>query len=176
MKTTYIPTLFILFVLTSCSSLKPKDFSSNVPVLDLVKFFSGHTHSAGVMEDRNGKPSEGILTKTTGVYTNGVLSVEQELYFGKEKKSHRSFKMSAIDPHHLESTGSDIATKASGELYGNYFTWSYRSKIADKGLIQNVNMTQYMTLMPDGTLIVRSVIRKFGIIVIQITEQFHKDD
>jgi hypothetical protein len=40
-----------------------------------------------------------------------------------------------------------------------------------------VNITQHMYLMGDGkTLIIRSVFRKFGFIVTEITEQFHKDD
>ncbi len=177
MKNNYILALLVLFVLASCSTLKPENFRSSEPILDPVNFFGGHTHSAGVMEARNGKPSERITTKTTGVYANGILSIEQDLYPEKKKQNHRSFKLKLIDEHHVESTGSDISGTARGELYGNYFTWSFRLKIADKGLVQHVNMTQYMFLMPDGkTLIIRSVIRKFGIIVKEITEQFHKDD
>ncbi|MDZ4707667.1 MAG: DUF3833 family protein [Saprospiraceae bacterium] len=173
----YIAAFFILFVLASCSTLKPENFGSGVPILDPVKFFGGHTYSVGVLEARNGKPSERITTKTTGVYANGILSLEQELYPEQGKQNHRSFKLKRIDAHHVESTGSDIDGIARGELYGNYFTWSFRLKIADKGLVQHVNMTQHMFLMPDGnTLMIRSIIRKFGIIVKEITEQFHKDD
>lgn len=177
MKNNYIPALLFLFVITGCSTLKPEHFGSSEPILDPVKFFGGHTHSVGVLEARNGRPSERITTKTTGTYANGVLSIEQDLYPEKRKQNHRSFKLKLIDEHHVESTGSDIMGIARGELYGNYFTWSFRLKIADKGLVKHVNMTQYMLLMPDGkTLIIRSVIRKFGIIVKEITEQFNKDD
>jgi starvation-inducible outer membrane lipoprotein len=36
-------------------------------------------------------------------------------------------------------------------------------------------LSQTMYLMPDGkTLIIRSIIRKFGVLVTQITEQFQK--
>ena len=177
MKKCYLIYFFVLFVLAGCSTLKPQNFGSNVPILDPVKFFGGHTHSAGVLEARNGKPSVRITTKTSGVYVNGVLSIEQDLYPENRKQNHRSFILKIIDEHHVESTGSDIDGVARGELYGNYFTWSFRLKIADKVLVQHVNMTQYMLLMPDGkTLIIRSVIRKFGIIVKEITEQFNKED
>lgn len=176
MKKNYIINLFVLCVLTGCSTLKPESFQSKEPVLDPVNFFSGHTHSAGVIEASNGKPAQRITTKTAGVYANGILNIEQDLYTENEKPKHRNFQFKRIDEHHLEGTGSDISN-ARGELYGNYFTWNYRLKIADKGLVQHVNMTQYMYLMPDGkTLIIRSVVRKFGIIVKEITEQFHKDD
>ncbi|MBA4165995.1 MAG: DUF3833 family protein [Chitinophagaceae bacterium] len=176
MKNNCISAFLVLFILTSCSTLKPKSFSSGTPLVDPVKFFGGHTHSTGVLEAPNGKPSDRITTKTTGVYANGILSIEQDLYPEKRKQNHRSFNLKLTDAHHVEATGSDITGTAHGELYGNYFTWSFRLKIADKGLVQHVNMTQYMYLMPDGkTLIIRSVIRKFGIVVKEITELFHKD-
>jgi hypothetical protein len=177
MKNILILAVVILFALSSCSTLKPESFVASQPILDPVKFFGGHTHSAGVLEGSNGKPSDRITTKTTGVFANGILTVEQDLFPGKRKQNHRSFTIKFIDEHHVEGTGSDISGTAYGKLYGNYFTWSFRLKISDKGLVQHVNMTQYMLLMPDGkTLIIRSVIRKFGIIVKQITEQFTKDD
>ncbi len=177
MKNIYSLTFLFLFVLTGCATLKPETFSSSAPLLDPVKFFGGHTHSAGVLEARSGRPSVRITTKTTGVYTNGILSIEQDLYPENGKQNHRSFTLKITDEHHVEGTGSDIAGTAHGALYGNYFTWSFRLKIAGKGLLQHVNMTQYMYLMPDGkTLIIRSVVRKFGMIVKEITEQFHKDD
>ena len=177
MKNKCIPAFLVLFVLASCSTLKPESFSSSTPILDPVKFFGGHTHSAGVLESRRGKPSVRITTNTTGVYKNGILSIEQDLYPEQGKHNHRNFKLKLTDEHHVEGTGSDITGTAHGQLYGNYFTWSFRLRIAGKGLVQHVNMTQYMYLMPGGkTLIIRSVIRKFGITVTEITEQFYKDN
>lgn len=177
MKNNVIAALLSLFVLVSCASLKPESFSSTPPVLDPVKFFGGHTHSTGVIESPSGKPAERITTQTAGVYANGILSMDQDLHSEDSKPTHRNFKLKIIDAHHVDATGSDITGTAHGELYGNYFTWSFRLKVADQGLIQHANMTQCMYLMPDGkTLIIRSIIRKFGIIVKEVTEQFHKDD
>ena len=177
MRNNVLATLLSLFALAGCSSLKPASFSSATPVIDPVKFFGGHTHSAGVIESRSGLPAERITTQTAGVFANGILSMEQELHSEDSKPTHRNFKFKIIDAHHVDATGSDVEGTAHGKLYGNYFTWSFRLKVADKGLIHHVNMTQCMYLMPDGkTLIIRSIIRKFGIIVKEITEQFHKDD
>jgi hypothetical protein len=177
MKNYCILTHFVLFILTSCSTLKPESFTKSGATLDPVKFFDGHTHSTGVLEARSGKPTQHITTKTTGVYDKGILSIEQDLFYpdnGKQK--HRTFELKLIAPHQVEGTGSDIRGIAKGELYGNYFAWRYRLKIADKGIMRHVKITQHMYLMPDGkTLIIRSVVRKFGFIVKEITEQFHKD-
>lgn len=178
MKNTYILTYFLLFILTSCSTSKPESFKRSGSALDPINFFDGHTHSTGVLEARNGKPTEQITTQTSGVYDKGVLRIEQELFYPDNgKRKHRTFELKLIDAHHLEGTGSDIRGRAKGELYGNYFTWRYRLKIADKGIVRHVNITQHMYRMPDGkTLIIRSLVRKFGIVVKEITEQFYKDD
>jgi hypothetical protein len=177
MKIPYIAALMAVFLLAGCSTLKPENFSSAEPLLNPVNYFSGHTHSAGVIEARNGKPSERITTKTTGANINGSLTVTQDLYPEKGKHKHRTFIIKLIDEHHVESTGDFIGGTAAGKFYGNYFTWRFRLKIADKGLVRHVNMTQHMYLMPDGkTLIIRSIVRKLGIIVKEITEQFYKED
>ncbi len=176
MKYRYISALLTLSFFASCSSLKPEKFEGSEPHLDLMEFFNGRTYSSGVMEARNGKPSKQIFTKNLGVYSNGVLRMEQDVIPVNGEKSHRSFQLKRIDDHHLESTGSDITGKTIGTFYGNYFTWNYRLKLADKGLVKHVNITQHMYLMGDGkTLIIRSIFRKFGIIVTEITEQFYKD-
>lgn len=161
--------------MASCSSLKPMTFAANSPKLDPIEFFGGKTESYGALEARNGKPSVEITTKTTGTVKDGQLFIEQDLYPKDGKPNHRSWKLKQIDEHHVEATANDISGKARGELYGNHFAWTFRLKLKERKFIRHVRMSQYYYLMPDGkTLIIRSVIKKFGFIVQEITEQFKK--
>ncbi len=160
----------------SCSSIKPTAFNNSIVKSDPVKFFVGRTQSYGVTEARNGKPASQITTQTEGIIKDGVVFIEQDLQTGNGKKNHRSWQLKQVDEHHLEATANDIEGTARGELNGNYFTWTFRLKV-NRGLIRHVKMSQQMYLMPDGqTMIIRSVIRKFGIIVLEITEQFKKNN
>lgn len=155
--------------------MKPVAFEKSDVKLDPVKFFVGHTNSSGVIENHGGKPTSRITTKTEGFLKDGYLNIEQDLYPEGGNKNHRSWKLKQIDEHHVDATANDIEGTAHGILYGNEFSWSFRLKVADRKFIKHVNMSQSMYLMPDGqTLIIRSIIRKFGIIVTQITEQFRK--
>jgi hypothetical protein len=167
--------IICLFVI-SCSSLKPIAFINSEPKLDPVKFFGGNTHSSGVMESRSGKPSTPITTETHGTVKDGSLNIEQDLFPKGGKTNHRSWKLKQVDEHHVDATANDISGTAHGLLYGNYFSWTFRLKVSDRNLIKHVRMSQNMYLMPGGqTLIIRSIIRKFGIIVQEITEEFRKD-
>ena len=165
----------IFLCMLSCTSLKPAYFEKSELKLDPVGFFGGHTRSAGVIENRGGKPTVQITTKTTGTVKNGILYIEQDLFPEGGKKNHRSWQLKQIDEHHVDATANDIDGTAHGLLYGNEFSCQFRLKVTNRKIIRHVQMSQHMYLMPDGkTMIIRSVIRKFGITIMQITEQFEK--
>ncbi len=168
--------LFTAVVLcTSCASMKPVAFSDGSPKLNPVEFFGGETHSTGVIENAKGLPTMRITTQTKGKVQDGVLYIEQDLFPEGQKKNHRSWKLKQIDENLVEATSNDMYGTARGLLYGNHFMWTYRMKLVNRKFIRHARMQQDMYLMPDGeTLIIRSVIRKFGITVAQITEQFKK--
>ncbi len=161
---------------TGCKTLKPESFDSSRPLLKPENFFVGHTKSSGLIETRGGKPSAQITTETQGTLKDGILYIEQDLMTKGKKKSHRSWKMYQTDAHHVTATANDIAGTARGKLYGNYFTWKFTLKLSPHNPIKRVKMSQTMYLQPDGqTLIIHSVLRKFGIVVAQITEEFKKE-
>ena len=176
MRTTNFFIAFSALVLfTSCASMKPAAFNDGEPKLEPVSFFGNKTNSTGVVENRGGKPSTRITTETKGEFKDGILYIEQDLFPEGSKKNHRSWQLKRVDEHHVEATANDIDGTARGLLYGNAFSWTFRLKIPNRKIIRHARMQQNMYLMPDGkTLIIRSVIRKFGIVVMQITEQFVK--
>jgi hypothetical protein len=65
---------------------------------------------------------------------------------------------------------------ASGEAHGNVFHWSLTLALSPGNPLANVRMSQWMYLQPDGrTLLNHSTIRKFGVVVAQVTEQFRRE-
>ena len=170
-----IITVSMPVLLAGCAGMKPAVFENGQPKLDPVGFFGGRTKSTGVMETPGGNPSRRITTETKGTIKDSLLYIEQDLYPEGQKKNHRVFVLNQIDEHHVDATADDIVGTAQGLLYGNEFTWTFRHTLNNRKFIKHVRMTQYMYLMPDGkTLIIRSVVRKFGFVVAQITEQFVK--
>jgi len=173
--TQIIITTSILFFITSCASMKPTAFADTDKKLKPIDFFVGHTLSTGVIENKIGKPTARITTETHGVRMDSIISIEQNLFPEGGKKTHRSWKLKVIDEHHLDATANDIDGTAHGLLYGNNFSWTFRLKLPQRKFIKHLRMSQNMYVMPDGkTMIIRSVLRKFGIVIAQITEQFVK--
>ena len=158
-------------------ALPPAAFADGRPTFDPLKFFTGHTRSWGVFENMRGEPTQRIRTETWGRMVGGVLHMEQDLYIGTRPRSHRSWRMRRIDAHHFTATANDVVGTARGVASGNAFFWSFTLALKPGNPLCNVRMTQRMYLQPDGrTMINRDTIRKFGIAVAGVTEQFRKDE
>lgn len=176
MTKTFFPVSALLMLMgaTTFGAMKISDFANQEPRLDPIKFFYGHTKSSGVLENRGGAPTQRVNTETHGSWENGTLRLEQDLVFSGGKKQHRSWKIRRLDAHHFEATANDMVGVASGEAYGNAFTWTFTLATSPGNPLANVRMTQWMYLQPGGTLINHTTIRKFGIVLAQVTEEFRR--
>ncbi len=156
--------------------MRVAEFQDGRPVLDPAEFFTGRANSLGVMENRRGAPVKRVTTTTTGHWEGATLHLEQDIVVGDAKPQHRSWRIRRLDAHHFAATANDMVGTASGEAYGNVFHWSFTLALSPGNPLANVQMSQWMYLQPDGrTLVNHSTIRKFGIVVAQVTEQFRRE-
>jgi hypothetical protein len=174
--TSLLITISCILLLCNCAKSTTDALNGGRPQLELIQFFTGRTHSDGVFESRSGRPGQRITTETNGKLKDGVLYIEQDLSLQKGKRQHRSWQLRRVDESHIDATANDIIRTAHGASYGNVFYWTFRLRLSPGNPLKNVRMSQYMYLQPDGrSLIIRSVIRKAGIIVAEVTEQFWKE-
>lgn len=165
-----------VMIFASCAQMQVADFAGRQPQLDPTKFFTGRTKSEGVMENRGGAPMKRVTTTTSGRWESDTLILEQDLNLGDAKPQHRSWRIRKLDAHRYSATANDMVGSATGEAYGNVFHWEFTLALSPGNPLGNVRMSQWMYLQPDGrTLINHSTIRKFGIVVAQVTEQFRRD-
>lgn len=153
----------------------PKEIATDGPEFDPMHFFTGHTRSTGVFENRAGAPTKRVQTETRGRMVGHELLMEQDLLVEGKPRQHRSWRMRRVDAHHFEGAANDIVGRVRGEAAGHHFHWTFTLALKPGCPLFNVRMTQHMYLQPDGrTMVNRSTIRKFGILVAQVTEQFRQ--
>ena len=178
----HLPALLLLLcssaviLFAGCTGMNVVDFESGRPLLDPTQYFTGETSSSGVLENRDGAPKEPVTTQTVGRWVDGTLLLEQELQIGG-KKQHRSWRIRKLDANHFEATANDMVGTARGEARGNVFHWSFTLALSPGNPLSRVQMSQWMHLQPDGkALLNHSTIRKFGIVVAQVTEVFQRKE
>lgn len=167
-----------LLAITSggCASRRVESFAGAKPVFDPGAFFSGRTRSWGVIESRSGQPSQVLTTQTQGHWKGDTFHFEQDLFFEKGKRQHRSWRLRRVDAHEYVATGTGIVGEARGVAHGNVFHLQFTMALAPANPLLRVHMSQWMYLQADGrTMINRAVLTKAGVTVAQITEQFVKD-
>ncbi len=167
-----------LIVLAVCAGVAVAKGETKLagPPFDPIRFFTGHTRSSGVFENRAGAPTSRVRTETAGRMAGGELRIEQDLFIEGKPRQHRSWRIRRLDAHRFEGQANDIIGPVRGEAHGNHFTWTFTLAAKPGNPLYNVRMTQHMYLQPDGrTMINRSTIRKFGVLIAQVTEQFRRE-
>src|SRR5690348_18268268 len=90
--------LLLLFLgLSGCGPLKPSDFAGGEPGFEPEKFFAGHVHSWGVIENRSGDPSSRFTTEIEGRSDGDALVIEQHFAFDDGKRQERVWRLRRSD-------------------------------------------------------------------------------
>lgn len=169
-----LPVLFLS--LTSCATKPLELVKEGRPLFKPEVYFAGRTHSWGVFESRSGEPTKILYTKTTGRWDGEILHFEQDLIFPKGKNSHRSWLIRRVDDTHYTATGTGIIGTAHGVASGNAFHLDFTIDAIPGNPLAHLHMSQWMYLQEDGvTMVNRDTLTKAGVILTEITEQFHKD-
>jgi hypothetical protein len=172
------PALLALFLASSLVAgcdRKPEATASigSGLAFDPIAFFDGNTHSAGVIENRSGAPTQRIVTDSHGDRDGADrLRMVQHLTFPAGKTQQRDWTLWRSGPDHFDATANDMVGTAKGEAQAGLFHWQWVLARSPGNWFMNVTMNQWMYRMDDGSVTIRTTVSKFGFIVAEVTEQF----
>lgn len=166
--------LLAALALASCSPPLPlARFADTAPAFDPVAFFTGHTASWGVLENRDGQPSEIVTTDCQGEADGADgLRMVQHLTLGGDPPQTRTWHMRRTGPGRFEATANDMVGTARGEASGRVFHWTWVLATKPGQSWRDVSFEQWMYAEEGGVMVNRTVIRKLGITLAEVTEQF----
>ena len=166
--------LAVATCLLGCSTPLPvSGFAGMPPAFDPVRFFTGHVRSWGVIEDRSGQPTSPVVTDCTGEADGpDGLHMTQRLTIGTDAPVTREWRMRRTGPGRFEATANDMVGTATGTASGRVFHWEWTLALEPGNAIKNVTMEQWWYLQEDGSMLNRTMVKKFGIIAAEVTEVF----
>lgn len=173
MLTLRILCLCILPLVFGCAaSLRPETFATTAPAFDPLVFWTGHTASWGVVENRDGEPTA-IVTTATDATTEGSDSLHmiQHVHI-HGKDALRDWHLRRLNHGQFEATANDMVGTARGTSSGRTFHWTWILATEPGNGLFNVTMDQWMYLADNGTLMNRTIITKLGVRLAEISEQF----
>ncbi|WP_412558958.1 DUF3833 domain-containing protein [Thalassospira sp. MIT1370] len=168
--------LSFLLVLTGCGSMKPQDFAQKEPVFDVFDYFEGNSRAWGIFEDRFGTLRRQFTVDITGTVKDGTLTLEEDFLYDDGETDRRVWVITKTGDHAYEGRADDIIGTAIGSQYGNALNWSYDMDLKVGDGAWRVSFNDWMFLQPDGVLVNRARVRKWGFEIGEVTLFFNRNN
>lgn len=166
----------LLVILSGCSTKDVSEYSSNTPELNIFEYFQGTTTGWGIVQSRSGELTRQFVVDIKGTNDDeGNLVLDERFVWNDGEKSTRVWTIAKKDTHTYNGTADDVSGVATGREYGNVLNWSYHLNLAVDGSTWKIKFNDWMYLQPDGVLINKAEMSKFGIRVGEITIVFMKN-
>lgn len=169
--------LFLLLPLISgCSSnMSVQDYAKNTPSFNLFNYFEGNTKGWGMFQDRNGTLKRQFVVDLKGTINDaGQMVLEEDFVWSDGEISRRVWTITKVKENHFTGKADDIAGEAKGESAGNAFNWQYVMKLPVGDKVYKIKFDDWMFLQPDGILLNRAKMSKFGFTVGEVIISFKK--
>jgi len=167
---------FVLAVLAGCSGMQTADFAGAQPPLTIERFFAGETKGTGLFEDRFGKVKRQMVVEIQGTWDepSQMLTLDEHFVYSDGEKQQRVWHIHKLGPDRYQGLAGDVIGTASGDSAGNAFHWNYDLDLKTGDSSVTVHLDDWMFLAPDGVVLNRSFMSKFGVDVGSVTFAFRK--
>ena len=155
--------------------MKIEDYAAFEPKLDLFAYFQGNTRGWGVFQDRGGALKRQFVVDIKGeVNKDGELVMTEDFVWNDGEISQRIWYIRKQDAHRYSGRAADVVGEAKGAAYGNALNWQYDLNLPVDGKVWQVHFDDWMYLQPDGVLLNRAKMSKFGFTLGEVTIAFQK--
>ncbi|NYS60785.1 DUF3833 domain-containing protein [Vreelandella salicampi] len=166
--------VLVLLMLVGCTGVDVEQYVDREPKLDIGEYFAGSTRAWGIVQDYSGELQRQFTVDIDGDYDGNVLTLDESFVFANGDKDHRVWTFERVDAHHWIGRASDVEGEVDARQYGNAFHMRYPLDIEISGRTISFTMDDWMYLQPDGRLINRTAMRKFGVTLGEITLIFEQ--
>jgi hypothetical protein len=163
-----------VFLITGCGTMKPQDFAETEPRLVVEEYFAGQTRAWGLFEDRFGDLRRQFVVDIEGRWDGRELVLDEHFTYADGERDRRVWRIVKKDDHTYEGRADDVLGTATGVAYGNALNWRYDMDLKVGDNTWRVRFDDWMFLQPDGVLINRARVSKFGLEIGEVTLVFRK--
>ncbi|KZN35753.1 hypothetical protein N474_18210 [Pseudoalteromonas luteoviolacea CPMOR-2] len=160
-----------IVLLSACrTSVYSEEYETMSPNIDVFTFFNGQVNAWGIVQNRDGQLVQRFKVDIKGAVNQQEQLVLDETFtygFGEGVK-HRIWRITRYGDS-FKGNASDIATEATGDIYGNALRWQYEMDLPVDDTTYRVHFDDWMWAFDKCTLMNRSYIKKFGLVVAEVT-------
>lgn len=161
-------------LVAGCGTVPVETYRNEKPVLDLKTYFNGTVDAWGLFQDRSGKVVKRFTVRIDAKWQGDTGVLDEHFEYSDGSKSRRVWTITRIGDNRYRGTADDVVGEAIGEVSGNALRWRYVLRLDVDGRSWEVDFDDWMYQMDDQVMLNRSVMRKFGIDLGEVTLAFRK--
>jgi hypothetical protein len=160
--------------ITGCSSMNIDHYRDSEPRLDLFDYFAGKSYAWGQLQSRSGELKRRFFVDITGTIEGDRLTLDEQFTYDDGEKQQRIWVIERIAANRYQGRADDVIGTAYGQTAGAVFNWRYTLDLPYGKRSIHLQFDDWMFLQPDGVMINRAEITKWGVRVAEVTLVFSK--
>ncbi|MFN4099801.1 MAG: DUF3833 family protein [Pararhodobacter sp.] len=168
-------TLFALALLTLLASRflgfaaqKPGDYAALQPVIDVRRHLEGPILCEGVIYGPTGRVTSRFVAEMEGRWDGTRGTLDERFRYASGNTQTRRWRFTLVNDRDILAEADDLVCPGHGRQDGAGLHLTYRIRLPDHAGGWVLDVTDWMYLMENGTIINRSQFRKFGIKVAEL--------
>ncbi|TVO77899.1 DUF3833 domain-containing protein [Sedimenticola selenatireducens] len=169
------PLLFLSAVsLTGCAGIDVNNYQAEQPELKMEAYFNGQLDAWGMFQKRNGEVVKRFKVVIDAEWNGDKGVLDERFTYSDGTTQRRVWRLTRIGDGLYQGEADDVVGVAEGRVSGNALHWVYTLKLPVDGKEYEVAFDDWMYLQEDGVMFNRSVMKKFGFRLGEVTLFFRK--
>lgn len=152
----------------SFQSQSPADYSGLGPQFDLRTHLSGPIRCEGMIFGPMGRVASRFVADMEGKWEGNMGTLSEVFRYDSGSVQHRAWNLALANSGDITATAADVVGLGTGRVEGPGVMLRYRIRLTPEAGGHVLDVTDWMYLMDNGTIMNRSQFRKFGIKVAEL--------
>lgn len=154
--------------LASFRAQSPADYAATEPSFDIRSALNGSLQAEGVIYGPMGRIAARFTGRFTGTWDGNRGKLREEFSYATGNKQTREWNLEIGNNGKIRATAADVIGTGTGAHSGATVMLNYRLKLAEDAGGHVLDVTDWMYLMENGSIMNKSEMRKFGIKVAEL--------
>ncbi len=147
---------------------KPQDYRRTSPTMDPRRHLSGPILCEGVIYGPTGRVTSRFVAEMEGVWTGNMGVLKERFRYDTGTVQNREWRLSLGNDGALKAEADDLVGTGTGTLAGASLQMLYKLRLPAAAGGHVLDVTDWMYLCENGTIMNRSQFTKFGIKVAEL--------
>jgi hypothetical protein len=163
-----------MVALSGCASVDVERYREERPELRLEEYFNGTLDAWGMFQKRDGEVVKRFEVVIEASWSGNQGVLDERFTYSDGSTQQRIWRITKMADNRYQGEADDVVGIAQGRVAGNALHWVYTLRLPVEDREYEVVFDDWMYLQEDGVLINRSVMKKFGFRLGEVTLFFRK--